>query len=155
VGALYQPKNRLPIIKLVGWKSHRRLPPMPRRSIAPITCQNERCLHTEKRIICRPPYSYNYGELLLVGNAGRRCAFPAYMFGYRWWFGVWCLVGGALYLSENRLPIIKLVGWKSHRRLPPLPRLSISPRSCQNERCLHTEKRIVFRPTHSYICGEL
>jgi len=69
------PKN----IKNVGWKSRRRLPPKTGQTKAtPITCQNKRCLHTEKRIICRPAYSYNCGELLLTGNAGRRCAFPAY-----------------------------------------------------------------------------
>jgi len=39
VGALYQPKNPLPTIKNVGWKSRRRLPPIPKRSIPPGACQ--------------------------------------------------------------------------------------------------------------------
>jgi len=89
------PKN----IKNVGWKSRRRLPPIPKRSIPPETCQNKRCLHTENRIIYRSTYSYICGELFLVGNAGRRCAFPAYMYGYRWWCGVWVATpeGAALF----------------------------------------------------------
>jgi len=35
----------------------------------------------------------------LVGNGGRRCAFPAYMYGYRWWCGVWSATpeGAALF----------------------------------------------------------
>jgi len=87
----------------------------------------------------------------LVGNAGRRCAFPAYMYGYR----RWCVWWGELYQPKNPLPKIKNVGWKSRRCLPPIPKCSIPSGICQNKRCLHTEKSIICRPTYSYICGEL
>ncbi len=87
-------------IKNVGWKSRRRLPPIPKRSIPPETCQNKRCLQTEKRIIFRPTYSSICGELLLGGNAGRRFAFPAYIFGYLRWFDVW----RGLRFTSSRIP---------------------------------------------------
>jgi len=128
-GALYQPKNRLPIIKLVGWKSRRRLPPIPKRSISPETCQNKRCLHTKKRIIYRSTYSYMCGELLLVGNAGKRCAFPAYIYGYRWWCGV---VFGwqrrkALRFSGLQLPNNKIIPLISPTlNIKPVPQFQLA-----------------------------
>jgi len=143
-GALYQPKNRLPIIKLVGWKSRRRLPPIPKRSISPETCQNKRCLHTENRIIYRSTYSYICGELFLVGNAGRRCAFPAYMYGYRWWCGVWVAtpegaslfrptyvgIGGGVVFGWQRRKALRFSGLQlPNNKIIPLisPALNIKP----------------------------
>jgi len=38
--------------------------------------------------------------LLLVGNAGRRFAFPAYIFGYLRWFDVW----RGLRFTSSRIP---------------------------------------------------
>ncbi len=141
-GAAQQNKKQIRkygIRKYVGWKSRRRLPPIPKRSIPPGACQKN-TKHLGQRI--RKSVVICYWMKTPEGAALFRPTYLGICGGLM--FGVDCV------LPAHESPKnIKNVGWKSRRRLPPIPKRSIPSGICQNKRCLHTKKRIILRSTYS------